>query len=210
LARHSPDYKELNEVYKGIQSLLSNKGTAEFRQLHDAIPQFSVPGLQVILKLLEDAGVLARDNQLDYRLINNDVKANDLVKLAETLGAKNAHDRNSLERMIFYAQSGFCRWKVLLECFPEEVEWDHCRHCDNCLSPPEKKLRPAINQSRHKSRRVKKPSPQPSFPAGAAVQVPKIGRGQVVSATDDMVTIVFSRQPNTYFFEKLREAGSKC
>lgn len=193
LARHCPGYEDLHEVYKGIQGLLTNNTVAEFKQLHKAVRRFSVPALQVILKLLEDGGILARDNHLGYHLLNKNVKSDDLIKLAKTSGRKHDHDRHALERMVFYAQSGFCRWKVLLEYFHEEMEWDHCGHCDNCLNPPQTRLRPARKpiQYRRESRVVKKSPPRPLFPPGATVQVPKLGKGEVVSTADDMVTIVF-------------------
>ncbi|WON74741.1 ATP-dependent DNA helicase RecQ [Nitrosospira sp. Is2] len=203
LARHYPGYENLHEVYKEIQSLLTNNVVAEFKQLHKAVGRFSVPGLQVILKLLEDGGILARDNRLGYRLLKKDVKSNELILLAESSGRKHAHDRHALERMVFYAQSGFCRWKVLLEYFHEEMEWDHCGHCDNCLSPPQTRLRPTptLIKNRRESRAVKKAPPRPLFPSGAAVQVPGVGKGQVVSTTDDMVTIVFPDSRTRTFLE---------
>jgi ATP-dependent DNA helicase RecQ len=46
-------------------------------------------------------------------------------------------DREKLERMIGYAQSGYCRWKLLLDYFDDPVPgFERCCRCDNCLSPP--------------------------------------------------------------------------
>ena len=46
-------------------------------------------------------------------------------------------DREKLERMIGYAQSGFCRWKLLLDYFGDPLPgFERCCRCDNCLSPP--------------------------------------------------------------------------
>jgi len=50
---------------------------------------------------------------------------------------KHELDREKLERMIAYAQSGFCRWKLLLDYFGDPVPgFERCCRCDNCLSPP--------------------------------------------------------------------------
>lgn len=50
---------------------------------------------------------------------------------------KHELDREKLERMIGYAQSGFCRWKLLLDYFGDPLPgFERCCRCDNCLSPP--------------------------------------------------------------------------
>ncbi|WP_432377612.1 RecQ family ATP-dependent DNA helicase [Duganella sp. P38] len=50
---------------------------------------------------------------------------------------KHELDREKLERMIAYAQSGFCRWKLLLDYFGDSApNFERCCRCDNCLSPP--------------------------------------------------------------------------
>jgi ATP-dependent DNA helicase RecQ len=117
--------------------------------------------------------------------------------------------------MVFYAQSGFCRWKVLLEYFHEEMEWDHCGHCDNCVSPPQTRLRsapkPIQNQNRRESGVVKKSPARPLFPSGTTVQVPKLGKGKVVSTTDDMVTIVFpDSQTRTFLKSFVKPVRTKA
>jgi ATP-dependent DNA helicase, RecQ family len=190
LARHHPGREELHQIYKAIQKLLVEQEAVEFEQLREQTGHPSVRRLQVILQILEEGGIVWRDKQLGYRLKKKDAKTEDLVQLAEAAGRKGDHDRQALERMVFYAQSGFCRWKVLLEYFDEEVDWDHCGHCDNCLNPPEKALLP-LPTSDQEARAEAKPAPTPSFPAGATVKVPKVGKGQVLSSTDEMVTIIF-------------------
>jgi ATP-dependent DNA helicase RecQ len=190
LARHHPGREELHQIYKAIQKLLVEQETVEFEQLREQTGHPSVRRLQVILQILEEGGIVWRDKQLGYRLKKKDAKTEDLVQLAEAAGRKGDHDRQALERMVFYAQSGFCRWKVLLEYFNEEVDWDHCGHCDNCMNPPEKALLP-LPTSDQKARAEAKPASTPSFPAGATVKVPKAGKGQVLSSTDEMVTIIF-------------------
>jgi ATP-dependent DNA helicase RecQ len=62
-------------------------------------------------------------------------------------GARGAVDRERVERMMAYAQSAQCRWKLLLEYFGEAAEFDHCGTCDNCLDPPEARFAPPVNQT---------------------------------------------------------------
>jgi ATP-dependent DNA helicase RecQ len=34
-----------------------------------------------------------------------------------------------------YAQTASCRWKVLLDYFAVETDWEKCGQCDNCVNP---------------------------------------------------------------------------
>jgi ATP-dependent DNA helicase RecQ len=38
--------------------------------------------------------------------------------------------------MEFYARTGYCRWKVLLDHFGEDDAVERCGSCDNCINPP--------------------------------------------------------------------------
>jgi ATP-dependent DNA helicase RecQ len=204
LARHHPGQEELQEVCRAMQGLLTEHSTVELERLHAGINQYSIRRLQVILKLLEEGDVVVRDKNLGYRLRNENIRRETLIQLAQVAHGMGEHDRHALERMVFYAQSGFCRWKILLEYFDEAVEWDRCGHCDNCLNPPEQALSAKPVRSREPSRSLAakpEPSPQPSFPVGASVEVPKVGKGQVVSATGDMVTVVFPNSQTRMFLK---------
>jgi ATP-dependent DNA helicase RecQ len=97
---------------------------------------------------------------------------------------KAERDREALERMVFYAQTGFCRWRVVLEYFDEPLpfEGERCGHCDTCLLPmpaPAEEEPPPV------------PSAAPAFEAGADVEVPRYGSGRVVSSSADEVMVVF-------------------
>lgn len=195
LARHHPTQEDLHGVYKAMQDLSADRPAIRIERLKEKISKFSVRRLQVMLKLLEEGGVLRRDKALGYRLRKKDVKAEDLARLAEDAHRKAEHEREALERMVFYAQSGFCRWKVLLEYFNEEVEWNHCGHCDNCINPPENALsaqpvHPERKAAQTASQRDKSPWEQ-ELAVGAEVEVPNVGKGKIVSIHYDMVTVLF-------------------
>src|SRR5262249_59383737 len=95
--------------------------------------------VRVARKLLKDAGYVRQDRSFRYRLVKADVDAEGLGRLAEEYSRKSESDREKLERMIFYAQTAFCRWRVLLEYFEGAEDFDRCGTCDNCLHPPELK-----------------------------------------------------------------------
>lgn len=206
LAHHHPDYAEIQEVYKGVGSLTADQAAVTAEQLQQKLGNFSVHRLQLMLKLLEDADMLARDKHLGYCLSQKDVKPEDLTKLVEDSRKKADHEREALERLVFYAQSGFCRWKVLLEYFNEEVEWDHCGHCDNCINPPEKVLadlpvRDFDADSASEAMAVKTPASESAFAIGAEVEVPKIGKGKIVGSGYDMLTILFPNSEKRTFLK---------
>ncbi len=191
LARHYPSQEEIHAVYQALQELSKEHHLVSFERLHEELDQFSIRRLQMTLKLLQDGGVIARDAHLDYRLRKKKAKANELTRLNEADRKKDEQDRQALERMVFYAQTGLCRWKVLLEYFKEKVEWEHCGHCDNCLHPPEQSLAP-LSERQLSARHIPPPPqrPRPLAPE-ALVRVPKFGEGQVLGVAGDKVTIRF-------------------
>jgi ATP-dependent DNA helicase RecQ len=147
--------------------------------------------IQVVLKLLKDAMLIAQDERLQYSATAKAASQKLLNHLAEAYLDKSEHDHEALERMVFYAQTGFCRWKVLLEYFGEQVEWAHCGSCDNCLRPPEQALSPLSARQLGQKAGAKKTGDMPLEP-GLPVRVPRYGEGQVVSSVGDKVTIVFA------------------
>jgi ATP-dependent DNA helicase RecQ len=206
LARHYADAKDLKAVYSAVQDLQTGPPTAQLDQLSEksGIPRRS---LQVILEQLREAGLITHVRQ-GYKRGNREATLEDLAQLSSAFRQKDEHDRQALERMIFYAQGGFCRWKMLLEYFNEEVEWEHCGHCDNCVQPPEKSLPPTHARSspgddiigRASGKTVRKRE-KSSFSAGEPVDVPKVGKGKVVSSAGDMVTVLFPDSQKRVFLK---------
>jgi ATP-dependent DNA helicase RecQ len=201
LARHYPSVDEIREIYNALLQLSKVETHIPFTSLRDALPNISVNKLQVVLKQLKDSSLISQDEQLSYVIRNPNAKPKMLAQLAEEYRLKNEHDRQSLEEIVFYAQTGFCRWKVILEYFGEKVEWEHCGTCDNCLHPPEKALSHLHEvyhppQSASASILEKK---EPTLSEGSFAHVSKFGEGRIVSITGDKVTMVFpNRQKKTF------------
>ncbi|TFW00970.1 ATP-dependent DNA helicase RecQ [Oxalobacteraceae bacterium OM1] len=200
LARRYPGAEDLGLVYSAFQHLSPNGEGVSFAQLHASLQDVSDSRLQVMLKLLRDGEVVEQDAQMAFRLRKRLLKSRDLTELVEVYREKNQRDHDALERMIFYAQTGFCRWKVLLEYFGEEAPWERCGGCDNCLRPPEQELTP--EHVREHVPEESRPAPGPVFAAGSQVRVARYGQGLVESAAGDKVTIVFpDSQKRTFLAE---------
>jgi len=172
-----------------MQTLTSEDPCIPYSRLHEALDEVSETRLQVSLKLLRDGGLVEQDDNLEYHIVRMEVKSTELAQLVQVYRDKSARDHEALERMVFYAQTGFCRWKVLLEYFDEKAEWEHCGSCDNCREPPEQALTPEHIRD-HAPPSVKEEKLPPPD-AGTPVRVPKYGEGKVVCAAGDKVTIVF-------------------
>ena len=202
LARRYPGADDLGAIYAALQTLAQEQPRISYARLHEALGQVSETRLQVALKLLKDGGLLEQDERLEYRLTRLRVKAKELTQLVETYRDKSARDQEALERMVFYARTGFCRWKVMLEYFGEQVDWSHCGVCDNCLQPPEQALSP------EHVRDHAPPAPSGKTPqVGSVVKVARYGEGRVVSSAAEKVVIEFpDGQTRTFLREYVEPA----
>jgi ATP-dependent DNA helicase RecQ len=190
LARRFPDADDFKSVYAVFRDL-PRGDVIDFKQLRETLPQIASSRLQVVLKRLADAGYVEHAADLNYALRDDDVRPRSLIELATNYITKNDNDHRALEQAVFYAQTGYCRWKVLLDYFGEDTEWEKCGTCDNCQNPPEKNLSvrdqpvtasfaPAVQSGR-----------RATLKAGDPVRVRKYGEGLVEHAIGEKVGIRF-------------------
>ena len=169
--------------------------------------------LQVALGLLrKDRMVsMARDGSL--RLLAKAANAPRLRELTEGYGRKRDLDREALERMVFYAQTGQCRWRVVLEHLEGVAPFERCEHCDNCrrIAAHEAVVEDLL---RRKEAEVEEEAPEedetPVFARGDLVEVRRYGRGVVEEATATQVTVVFADRSRRSFlpeYVKRAKAG---
>jgi len=147
-----------------------------------AVPQNRI---SVALQLLRDDGVVAANRAHAWSLKPGaTVDVAQMERLAQGYEDKAQRDHEALERMVAYAQTGFCRWRVLLDYFDEPMDGEHCGHCDNCL-------RPAVEQE-PLGEAIAVPQLQAlPFKAGDEVRVPRYGGGRVEQVAGDEVKVVF-------------------
>jgi ATP-dependent DNA helicase RecQ len=197
LARRYPSTDDISTIHSAMKSLTEANPRIPLARLQEKLDQVSSSKLQVGLKLLKDGGLVTQDENLDYFLVDKPSGARNVGQLVAAYEEKSNRDHDALEHMVFYAQTGFCRWKVMLEYFGEHVDWTHCGTCDNCLQPPEQALSPL--SARQQPRMALQERKEPSLKAGSPVKVAKYGEGRVVSAAGDRVTIIFpSKQTKTF------------
>jgi ATP-dependent DNA helicase RecQ len=183
-----PAADDVVQAYEALHKVQDADGTASYQRIQEQAAGIAANKLKVALKLLKDAGHVKQDRSLRYRLVEPGAELPALARLADEYSRKSDADRQKLERMIFYAQTAFCRWKVLLEYFEEAEDFDRCGTCDNCIDPPEKRIARKSTRPRW-ARRIA--AVMPSFAQGERVRVPRYGEGRVAAATSEQVEIVF-------------------
>jgi len=88
--------------------------------------------VQVALGLLRRQGIVGVEGE-SVTLLRSDLGPEELGGLLQAYRDKRNVDREGLERMVFYAQTGQCRWRVLLDHLEGESPFEHCDICDNCV-----------------------------------------------------------------------------
>jgi len=165
--------------------------------------------LQVALGLLRKDGIvaLARDGTL--RLRERTAGAARLRELTEGYGRKRDLDREALERMVFYAQTGQCRWRVLLDHLEDGAPFERCGHCDNCrrIAAHEAVVEDLLRREEHRPEEAGQEQAPTVFSRGDLVEVRRYGRGVVEEASATQVTVAFAdRSRRSFLPEFVRRA----
>jgi ATP-dependent DNA helicase RecQ len=141
----------LGGKYPGAEALLgvrdaliradaaSNPATlAIIQELAAPVPKNKV---RSILSMMKELHLVRELRGARFRLVTgDDIPIDRLEAVAKEYSDRQEGDRAKLERMVHYAQSGACRWKLLLEYFDEGAAFDRCGACDNCVTPIEQRL----------------------------------------------------------------------
>jgi ATP-dependent DNA helicase RecQ len=189
LAGRYPGREELGMLYEALAKLPPDDGGWTLATLQQTL---SMPRskLQVGLNLLRRQRVLSQDRKGRLLLRRRGLDAGALDALAELYEERRAEDQAMLEQMVFYAQTGWCRWRVLLEHLQAmPAGFDRCGHCDNCVRLAQHlqdvAARPDVAES-------STPDERPAFAAGDEVRVRRYGRGRVMTANALQVDVEFA------------------
>ena len=199
LAKNYPVAEELRAIYHAAGELAPARAGFSAAQLKEAVSDIGDGKLKICLKLLKDGRLLRQNRKLAYLLTPAAPAPGMFERLAQVYVEKQERDRAALEQMVGYAQSGFCRWKLLLDYFGDKADFERCCNCDNCLSPP------VVEPASSEAYRFEPAAPAPvdsaarQIAVGSRVKVPKFDIGTVLSVAGDMITIEFPEKTTKTF-----------
>ncbi|HEY9028475.1 MAG TPA: ATP-dependent DNA helicase RecQ [Burkholderiaceae bacterium] len=210
LARRYPLVADLVRVIEALEIAPDGSTQAELVQ---RIPGMPKNRLSVTLSLLRDGGLARCDATHGWHRTDREATPGHLGVLAGDYAKKAERDHDALERMVFFAQTGFCRWRVLLEGFGETLPAaaEHCGHCDNCVRFASQAIE-----------LLREPEPVPRlqeitefsnslFEVGEAVQAPRYGQGVVASVKGDQISVRFpDKSLRTFLAEFLKKAKARA
>ena len=172
--------------------------------------------LQVALGLLRKDRIVAMARDGTLRLLKKGASGERMRELTEGYGKKRDLDREALERMVFYAQTGQCRWRVVLEHLEGSAPFERCEHCDNCRriaaheAVVDELLRSKEDEDGEADAMAADDSAGPLFARGDLVEVRRYGRGVVEEASATQVTVAFAdRSRRTFLPEYVRRAKAQ-
>ena len=191
LVKHYPDAAEIRSVYEAACEL-ADDGPVTTARIEEKLVDLNEAKIKVCLKLLKDGKLVRQNRKLEFVVTAMEPKASHFESLAAVYVQKQDHDQDSLEKMVGYAVSGYCRWKLMLDYFADEVEgFEKCCRCDNCKNPPSVNLDDIEIRDDEFDHTPEPEAVGSHFEAGMQVTVPKYGAGVVVSVAGDQIGIDF-------------------
>lgn len=159
--------------------------------------------MQSALALLRQEKVLKIDRRGHVSLRQGAAARIDFSPMLQAYTARRLQDRETLERMLSYAQSGRCRWHLLLEDLDPSAAGKRCGVCDNCqrIAAQEAAMAQPIQVSQETAALAAgrcgpsagpgSAAKAPAFSVSDPVKVKRFGAGTVVSADAGSITVAF-------------------
>jgi ATP-dependent DNA helicase RecQ len=190
MAGRYPDAQELDSLYAALHSPPPDASGWTLSTLLDEVnaPRSKV---QVALSLLRQRRIVAQSKDGQLKLLRPAISVPAMHAMLEGYRAKREQDQRALEGMVFYAQTGLCRWQLLLAHLEGAAPRERCTSCDNCR-------RIALHQALSNDSiepdapQIKIETGRPVFAPQSSVRVRRYGVGQVVKADALAVDIEFA------------------
>jgi ATP-dependent DNA helicase RecQ len=208
--------------------------------LHEALPDIGTNKLRNALSLMREIAMVRRTRRGAVRLQarNTDQLADErLQEAANRYTAMAENDHDILERMIGYAQSAQCRWRIVLDYFAtqivsidrsrtaessehgrgnaaanirDELNGGVCGTCDNCLAPPMITPGPReMRKAQHDTQHARLAARKTrTWQVGDEVRVRRYGAGVVKLASGERVAVTFPDGQTRTFISRYLRPGS--
>jgi ATP-dependent DNA helicase RecQ len=194
-----PKLEAIQAVYAALEQLGADTSPATLAAVQEAASNVPKTKVRVVLSLLKEFELVRERRGPRFARLRRAVSAADIEAVAAAYDHRQAADRDRLERMVLYAQTALCRWKVLLDYFSDGAPWERCEVCDTCRRTdrppivPHETHAPAASTlaSRPVDLRASQDPVRLPFRVGDVLIVPVHGRGEVRSLRGDKVELRF-------------------
>ncbi|WP_269758691.1 helicase-related protein [Variovorax sp. E3] len=194
LAGRYPQLEDLDALYRQLLATPPEPSGWSTAGLLDALGRPRAK-MQSALALMRAQKVLKVDRQGKITLRKRQTAQGDFNFAAMLEDDKNrrAQDRETLERMISYAQSGQCRWQLLLSDLDAASSMKRCGTCDNCrrIAAHEAEMASPILVTEEQQTATATVRGSTQFAASDAVKVGRFGAGVVVASDTSSITVAF-------------------
>jgi ATP-dependent DNA helicase RecQ len=209
MAGRYPDEDDAAAVVQALQQDPPEGAGAWTLQLLQARVARPRSKVQVALGLLRKDKIVAQARDGTLRLLQKAADGARIRALTASYGRKRDLDREALERMVFYAQTGQCRWRVLLDHLEGGSPLERCNHCDNCrrIAAHEAVVEELLRKAPAPDAQAQQAAEPTAFARGELVEVRRYGRGVVEEASATQVTVAFAdRSRRSFLPEFVRRA----
>jgi ATP-dependent DNA helicase RecQ len=219
LAGRYPSAEVARRIYDALAARSAQQtADASLAELKGELPDVGGGKLEVALNMLVVARVAARNRRRRYRALACEASCDStydiIAKAAAQFEEMSKHDKEMLQRMIDYAQTGQCRWRAILDYYEDMPALERCGVCDNCVNPPHVDVAPEAMVA-SEAPIVEAPRPNGKEPAkrriwapGDAVRVPRYGAGEVALASAEQVAVRFPDGSTRTFLASYVRASS--
>ena len=194
LAGRYPKFEAIASVHRGLEQLRADREPVTLEAVQKTAEDVPRSKVRVVLAAMKDLGLVSQEDGR-FALLNGGMNESDLETISKAYEERQRADREKLERIVLYAQTALCRWRVLLDYFAESVDWDNCTACDACTRPHAVAVEvPAAKPDFSPEGIHLRESRQPRAPRlrqGNLLVVPVHGRGEVKSIDGDKVEMQF-------------------
>jgi ATP-dependent DNA helicase RecQ len=203
LSRHYPDAASLSLTCAALKEHDHDQNGISASDLAEKLSETSAGKLQVNLKLLARGGLVEETDVSAFRFIHQKVDDHVFEPLAEQYAQRRETDQAGLDSMVSYAQTGYCRWSVLMNYFEEENSLQ-CDHCDNCVTPIDIDLQSNASgiDCSNISLKVQEQNNEIQFVIGDNVKVHKYGSGKILEIHNDQIHISFDAEGTKPFLKQ--------